>query len=266
MRHSSLGFSIFRTCEAKTLARDHIAWLDQTYPRKKDQPDSVSLIRLKKMIRKWTPCLNAADLQESMSTSDMAILLRQLSQVFFDSVIPLDDTEYHSVFEWMPASKTQTWGDTAADGLLLRIRLHPTLRRTAMYSGGNALMYQRLATLLHELGYAFFYTYACRQCPDWSIQIGTDGHGEAWQALTKKIEQVASQLLAFAFDMNRVFGLMNDQDRYQRLVEEKKDWKAFGFDDAPFGRAIFRSPEKFPPSVVDRCLVMKYGNGRWSAY
>jgi hypothetical protein len=123
------------------------------------------------------------------------------------------------------------------------------------------MMYKRLAALIHKLSHAFLLMYACRRCPDWLVQEGIGGHGEAWQALAQKLEQIASKLLGYEFDLSRVVSLMHDQNTHQRLARGREDWIAFGFDDALSAKTILHSPEKFQPWLVERCRKMK--NGDW---
>jgi hypothetical protein len=259
--HSSLDCRKFRRYEAKELAKYHIAWLDQTYLQEKNEQDIVGVLCLKEMIKTLAPRLSAEDLRITMSATDMTNLLKQLSEVFFNSVIPLDPTETQAIFEWLPASESHKGGNTSIQNLLPRIRLHPTLRdHPPWWVGEDAMIYKRLSTLIHELSHAFFLMYACQRCPDWPVQEGIGGHGEAWQALAQKLEQVASKLLEYEFDLSRVASLIWDQDNHQRLARGKEDWMAFGFDDAPSAKTILESPEKFHPWLVDGCKKMKNGD------
>jgi hypothetical protein len=96
---SSLDPSKSEKCEPKTLTKNHIAWHDQTYLRKKSRQDNYGVLRFQDMVRDWTPRLNADDLRDTMSTTDMTTLLKQLSEVFFGAVIPLDHTDPQPVFQ-----------------------------------------------------------------------------------------------------------------------------------------------------------------------
>ena len=112
-----------------------------------------------------------------MSTDDMTTLLKQLSGVFFCSVILLDHAGPQGVYEWILACKSD-YGDASAEGNLPRIRLHPTAMRLEMYLGHNALMYQRIVTLIHELSYALFSMYACQE--------GLTGRSKSASAATER--------------------------------------------------------------------------------
>jgi hypothetical protein len=206
-----------RNAKATRLAQHHVRWLDYTYLKRRDtlqvsrtlqkatnimrpNEEVVACVRhLNGLVSIWTERLNALDLRKTMSVSNMTTLLNQLSTVFFSSSIFLRQTKRSITFSWLDEDEPDNLGEYIPMKHGCEIKLHLTLIswpiEDTLLNDPNGRKRCRLQTLIHELCHAFFLLNACRKC---GIQID---HGDAWQKLAQKMEQVSSKLLGMDIDL-----------------------------------------------------------------
>ena len=136
-------------------------------------------------------------------------------------------------------------------------------------------MYIRISVLLHELCHAMLQIYECRKCSSYEFELSYRGHGEAWQLLAAKIEEVTSSIFGIRLDLNSTLSLFIDEKLHKRPKSKSRDWERFMFEQTLVGHAMVLTPEKLPPKLCARANEMKridlqslgcdslYGNDRF---
>jgi hypothetical protein len=232
---------------ATGLVQEHSRSLDRTHLEKPNEELTTRVGRLNGLIRNWTQRLNAQDLRKTIPVLGMRSLLDQLSQVLFGS----HQTKREITFGWLNENVRNVLGVTIGKESGCRIELHPTLTsHLAKYAFPNAFdgrMECRLATLIHELCHAFFQLNRCRQC------YNQTGHGDAWQKLAQKVEQVSSKILCVRMDLDRRLVLFCEEENFQRKSRGRSDWEEFNLADTFVGRVAFERPELLDEGLVRKC-------------
>lgn len=241
--HIQLSSSPRGKLSAPQLAGYHIAWLHHTYL---DNPghQKAEVQRLKRMIKAWTPNLNARDLRRSISTTQMMCLLKQLNKVFFAGMIPLNGSVHNAAFAWLTDGDKRLALCTST-GYAPVIHLHPWRVEQLMLEmypwDRHVRMRDRLGSLAHELCHALFITHGDRFCPTWTTALGSGGHGRAWLALAAKLEEVVIHVLGLEVDLGIWESLAYDGYEQGKWVDDVQSLKDYFCGDAFCGIFDHRS-------------------------